>query len=162
MQFAIDWVAGNDAISTGRSKFMGDLTAQSRWLRTDRHMTQDITWCHHLRGFLRLKVRVIFRPDAKTCRHPPMRAAHLSVWPSRSRPYRPACCPPSDNTRHLWPAASCTRCRQSSAGGRRSPALSSPPVWAGSPADRLRIWSRISFWEMWRFQWLYNNFVGIV
>lgn len=29
MQFAIDWVTGNDAISTGGSKFMGDLTVTS-------------------------------------------------------------------------------------------------------------------------------------
>lgn len=29
MQFVIDWVAGNDAISAGGSKFMGDLIVTS-------------------------------------------------------------------------------------------------------------------------------------
>lgn len=72
-------------------------------------------------------------------------AAHLSAWPSRSRPCRPACCPPSGNTRRPWPAASYIRCRRSSAGGRRSPAPSAPPAWGGSPAGRPHIWSRISF-----------------
>lgn len=72
------------------------------------------------------------------------RPPHLSVLRSHSRLCTPACCPPSGSTRPPWPAASCTRCRRSSAGDRRSPALSSPPAWAGCPADRPRTWSRIS------------------
>lgn len=74
-------------------------------------------------------------------------AAHLSAWPSRSRPCTRACCPPSGSTRRPWPAASCTRCRRSSAGGRRSPAPSAPPAWVGCLAGTLRTWCRISWRE---------------
>ncbi len=69
---------------------------------------------------------------------------YLSVWRSHNRLYTPVDCPPSGNTRRLWPAASYTRHRRSSAGDTRSPAPSGPPVSAGCPADTQRTWSRIS------------------
>lgn len=123
---------GNDAISAGGSDFMGDLSVTSNRPQTSRHVgynTSSSDW----RGRWAKMV------------HARTHAAHLSVWPSRSQPCTPACCPPSGSTRPPWPAASCTRCRRSSAGGRRSPAPSSPPVWAGCPADTPRTWCRISF-----------------
>ncbi len=69
---------------------------------------------------------------------------YLSVWRSHNRLYTPVDCPPSGNTRRLWPAASYIRHRRSSAGDTRSPAPSGPPVSAGCPADTQRTWSRIS------------------
>lgn len=70
--------------------------------------------------------------------------AHLSAWPSHSPSYTPVYCPPSGSTHPLWLAASYTRCRQSSEGDRRSPALSAPPDSAGCPADTPHILSRTS------------------
>lgn len=70
--------------------------------------------------------------------------AHLSAWLSHSPLYTPVDCPPSGSTHPLWLAASCTRCRRSSEGDRRNPALSAPPDSAGCPADTPHTSSRTS------------------